>query len=319
MMFFLHLWGFISFWICVCFFTFLTGYTYYFTVKKDLQYSLNKILQLYITYWVVLIILGTIGVLLFNYKYSFIDILLELSAIKTSTVFFAWYVRVYVFLMLIAPVYARYKPHKPLTELVLYSMLIPSAYLIIRYLIYPGTILHEIKQIFCWIPPFFIGYMFAEHRLFERIDGRIKRIISVSRIRYAIIMFIAIDLIIINNNQSIEQTFVKGQYLMTVLNLILYPVLFCVTCFCLIYIAKYLRIRFLSSILSALGAESAVMWFLHNLFFIYDSPFLYKLIYFSDNPIIVTVWVLILIYPPSLAIHKSIKYLSNKDHRIIRK
>lgn len=66
--------GFSIFWnkpldICVPVFAFLTGYFYHYSSTKDYRYSMKKLKQILIPYWMVYVVLLLIGLITHTYVY----------------------------------------------------------------------------------------------------------------------------------------------------------------------------------------------------------------------------------------------------------
>ena len=91
-------------------FIFLTGYTYYYNTNKTFSYSLRKIKGLLTNYWQYLLLL-TIIALYFGKIELNILLLKEVLAFnnKPNTVMiFAWYIQLYIIIILFLPIYAKY-------------------------------------------------------------------------------------------------------------------------------------------------------------------------------------------------------------------
>ena len=89
--------------ICVAGFAFLTGYFYSFSKRQTFGYSIQKILGLYIGYWVVLVFAACVALITNTFDLSLGDFVLEILAIKHRFLCFCWYVLFYLLAMLYLP------------------------------------------------------------------------------------------------------------------------------------------------------------------------------------------------------------------------
>lgn len=91
--------------ICVGMFTFLSGYGLYISYNKNIKYKeiFKKISKLYINYWIIILIFFPIGLYMGIYKFEIKEFILNLLALRTSYNHPAWFLRLYVILILIYP------------------------------------------------------------------------------------------------------------------------------------------------------------------------------------------------------------------------
>ena len=91
--------------ICVGIFVFLSGYGLYVSSKENINYKyiIRRIIKLYINYWIITLIFFSIGKFMGVYKFELKEFVLNLLALNTTYNHPAWFLRLYVMLMLIYP------------------------------------------------------------------------------------------------------------------------------------------------------------------------------------------------------------------------
>ncbi len=160
---------------CVSMFAFITGYTYCFQKGKSYSYSIRKITDLLINYWFVYCVLALIAVLSVGYKYTFEGVVKEAVALYRPTMTFCWYVMFYYSTMLILPIYSKVAGKNVVIDLLLSIIVIPITLNSINNTIETP----EIKEIFNyfigWAPCVFMGYIFASHNVFTRMEHVIEK------------------------------------------------------------------------------------------------------------------------------------------------
>ena len=307
MMFFLHFWGLLFVCkFCIALFCISTGYFYYFVKEKTYRYSLIRIGKLLKIYIVVLAILILAGVIFMKHSYTLKDLLTE--PFTNETVIYAWYVRFYIVLMLIAPLLVK-KIRNPFIRL----LTVTAASLIIYYIIdpYRETMNPNLYWFFSdqaiWTPAFFLGYTIGELGLFEKADALVTKYLTTGWIRKIAVFLVCIMSLIMVFDVDAAEALGKPGF---VLQAIKCAVFGGVAYICIVYLIKNSSLRTVRKVLAALGKESAVMWLLHSICFSYEAAIIRPLIYFAFIPLrnfprnlpVITVWALIVFYVASLLI-----------------
>ena len=119
---------------CVNIFCFLTGYFYYFNKNKTYKYSLKKIWNLLIPYWVVMFLLMGVSTYFCGYHYTWNAVLRESLALSRPTMIFCWYVNFYILCMLCLPLCVKLMSKNIYFDLFLALILYPIIALVGRFL-----------------------------------------------------------------------------------------------------------------------------------------------------------------------------------------
>ncbi len=267
--------------ICVLIFCSLSGYFYYFSKEKTLRYSLRKIRAIVVRYWVCLILLGTIGVLFFHHYYGASSVVKELCALQSTTIRFNWYVSFYVICMLLAPLLTRFLTGRPALEMIVYFVVIPMFFQWIRI----GFLSEFFLHFSTWLPAFFFAYMLAEYSVFEKIAHRYPKLISseICRGLFALSMLVVLSFLNARSHIYFNIAFYPEE-LLILLDIIIMPL----ELYFLFELCKLIQehTKTAARILSALGKESTLMWFLHSVFFTYEKTFFQPLAYFTGIPVL---------------------------------
>lgn len=297
---------------CVAIFSFVSGYAYFFSKDKSYKYSFSRIIKLLIPYWAVLLILGVIGAVFFGYKYTPLSILKEAFAIETKTVEFAWYVLFYMILMLVAPIYAKISSRNAVIDILITCYVVPFILLFISGHFEPSFLTATLFRLAVWSPMFFLGFIFAKHATFEKLDKMFRSGVPDSRRRLVIIFMFALLMPMENYLKKIE---LEPSMLYSALDWILSLFTAGLGMFCITYVCKNIPWKKAAFVLAAIGKESAIMWFLHSIFFNYEKSFFQPILYLPKVHILVIIWGLILCYFPALGIRKLIGLFMNKKEK----
>ena len=320
MMFFLHFWGLLFVCeFCIALFSMSTGYYYYFVKDKTYHYSLIRIGKLLKIYIIVLAILLLAGAIFMKQSYTVKDLLME--PITNNTVIYAWYVRYYIILMLIAPLMVK-KIRNPFVRM----LIVVTASLAVYYIIDPfrDTMNPGLYSFFSgqavWTPAFFLGYSIGELGLFEKADALISKYLTTRLIRnFTIFMIIVLSLILIFEFDA-SAILGKPGYVIQALKCMVFATSAYIS---IVYLIKNSTFRPVRRVIAALGRESAVMWLLHSICFSYEAVIIRPLIYFAFIPLrnfprtlpVITVWALIVFYVASLLIRLAMDICSRKISR----
>lgn len=276
--------------ICVVMFTFLSGYGMYISYgKKEVKFKeiLKKILKLYINYWVILIIFIPIGGWLGVYQINIKEIILNITAIDTSYNHPAWFIRLYLLLMLFYPIIIKCINIYNKNLIIFMSFIITIFGMALTKLYYTlgiNNIFIDLISIFLGGQfSFVLGIIIAKYALFNKVQERIQ-----FKKSYYFIMFIAIIIFMaITLNIPVIGELVK---------LIVTPV----------FIFIMSNIMSENTFISKLGKHSTNIWLMHAFF--YDYLFS-DFIFFPRYSIIIILQLTILLILLSIIINKIISII----------
>lgn len=271
--------------ICVLIFCFLSGYFYYFSKEKTYAYSLRKIRGIFTRYWICLFLLGAVGIFYFDHYYDAASVVKELLALQSTTIRFNWYVAFYFVCMMLAPLLVRFLKKKPIPEAVVYFLVLPLLFQGIFQWIQVEFLSEFFLHCSIWLPAFYSGFMFAEYSVLEKIEARYKKLITSRACQVLVAAVMLPALMVMNASAHIyfNLTFDPDD-LWILLDFIIMPL----EMFFLVELCKLISARTKTAklILSALGKESTLMWFLHSAFFTYEKPLFQPLAYFTGVPVL---------------------------------
>ena len=275
--------------ICVPVFAFLTGYTYCFQQRKNYRYSLHKIFNLLICYWVVFVILAIASVITVHWQYSFLDVLKELLAIYRPTMVFCWYVNFYIILMLILPLISKFFGRFLFLDIV---FIVAFPYILLRIVkfIPINWIQQTLSSLASYLPCVLTGYLFARHQWFQQIDVAYMRLIKRKWLDCIICVFL---LLIAFAGRFIEPSITVVLPRLPIILDISLDVLYApMLVFAVVRLCRdqLKTIPVLKKGLQTLGDLSLPMWFVHCIFFNNAKTFFQPLLYAPRNPVLVAVW-----------------------------
>lgn len=285
--------------ICVPIFVFLTGYFYFFS-KKTYRYSIRKISDLYINYIIVFLLLLSIAILLNVYQFSFPMFLAEAAAIVRPNMTHGWYVLFYAMAMLLMPIYAKIAEKN---DLLAFSLFTVVPWFVNSGLSMTGiplsSAMSDVLDYLLWLPCMASGFCFAKYDMFGKIAATVitksKFLNAVISILFMMIPFIA-------------------QYLNSYLSFINVPMFL----FGLLSIIKTVKVKWIFAPISVIVKYSVLMWFTHCIFAnpcaIYTQPILY----YPQNPILVTVWGLLMCLAAAFVLKFPIDLLIKWKNKIFR-
>lgn len=286
--------------ICVCIFAFLTGYSYYFCKSKSLKYTLKKCTDVWISYAFSFLLLLIPALLFHTCKYSLTKFILELFALERPTMVFCWYVVFYYTTMLALPVYSALS-EKSAVACFLASLIIPlylsgAAESIISE---DFKIYSQIFANMSWFPCVSCGYLFAQKRLFFQFSILLssKRKIRNIGISLLLMSFAAGARIFTENYDfACAALFIYGS------------------------VELYHAIDFkrLFIPLEIIGKYSLLLWFIHCAFFNNYKSFTQPILYFSQNPVSVLLFGLILCLSIAVIISIPISYLIKTKNKLLK-
>lgn len=281
--------------ICVGLFAFLTGYFFAFS-KGTLRYSLGKITDFLLSYWVVCVPLLAVALLTGWGKLSRSGALLELLGLKSRVMIFCWYVYFYCIILVMLAVLTRLGDLPPAME-ALVLLGIPS----ILFGIWALLDIHPVLRAVCenlrlWYPCVAVGWLFARHGLFTRwlepFTGRSGVLCRIA-VPAGMVLLAVLGRYCISGLTLGFVIFRSGEYPLKLTADVLYAPLF------LFGGAKLLTLRPGSPVvrvLEAIGKRSMLMWFYHCVFFDCFKRVTQPVLYFPRNPVLVLLNGLLLCY-----------------------
>ena len=282
--------------ICVPVFAFLTGYFYFFNTKKSMRYSVQKISDVLVSYWMVYIPLLIFAVSTKCYRVNAADIFYEMLALKRPIMSFCWYVYFYYCTMLLLPLLSRNTKAIPFAADIVVWLLLPNIACIVFIHWNNNDLIQQIPQnMKLWFPCVAAGYLFAKHKLFDLFDSFLGN----TKPYWNILLYV---LLIIGSamGRYVCDSFTIGSilvrdipYNLTFSMDIVYSPIFI---YGLAKLLQCVKISWILKLLGELGKKSLVMWFVHCCFFSCCSPLTQKILYFPKNPILVTIFGLLLCY-----------------------
>ena len=288
--------------LCVPVFSFLTGYFYFFSKYKTLKYSIRKITDLLVNYWLAYVVLALIAVFTVQHSYNLIDVLKEMFAVYTPTMRFCWYVCYYYLLMLFLPVYAKMHSEGGIVSDLAVIILIPFAINTVSSYV-SNEIIGQILTDISWLPTALIGYVFAAYNMFGCLDKLLLRtidrnwIVTTLLITGLIVPFIGRVL-----EPQIGISFAWPSKTLDINLDILYAPIFVYSLVKLRdmirnKIAKSNSIFIVDRAIRSIGTYSMFMWFFHCIYFNMCANLFQPVLYFPKIPILVLIWGLAISWP----------------------
>jgi hypothetical protein len=262
--------------ICVCVFSFLTGYSYYYTKQKTYRYSIKKLTDVWVSYLITFFVLLIPAIVLKVYDFSIKNFILELFALRTPTMRFCWYVVYYITAMLILPLYYKYSEKAPMFCFCM-TLIAPRLLLSAADSFVPDSLkgFNQIIEYMCWFPTAASGLLFAKYGLFHEFSNLLRTKNKTLNIAIACLL-ICMALQIRNFSTAVDfataPVFVYG----------------------IVEIYRNIKIKEIFAPLKLIGKYSLLMWFAHCVFFNSCEKYTQPILYFPMNPILVTAWGLLL-------------------------
>ena len=284
--------------ICVCLFAFLNGYFYYFS-KGTISYSLRKITDFLLSYWLTCIPLMLLAVLTGCYTLSKTGVLSELMGLQNTVMSFCWYVNFFCIILLLLPILARKQSQSPMMDLLI-LLVIPTVALNLWQALDMNAVRSAVAwNLRQWYPCVAVGYLFAKYELFTRwFDGfagesRTPRT-YVRGLVCAVLVWAAFrGRYYIQGINLGSVTFRGGEFLIMLTEDVLFAPMFLYGGANLLRMAKNTVV---ANLLGKIGKRSMFMWFYHCIFFNCCKSYTQIVLYFPRNPVLVLVNGLILCY-----------------------
>lgn len=303
--------------LCVPVFSFLTGYFYAFNQNRTFRYTLRKITDLYVSYWIVYLAILIFAMAVGCWDFSLYSFAFEMAALQMPLMVFCWYVLFYSYSMLLLPVLA--KRDSSLVEDVLYLLLLPvivSSVLSGMYL--EGFMNSVVQNIRDWYPGIVSGYLCAKYTVFEKLfdrgADRCKDTVSKLLIWFALAVTAAAGRYWWKYLYIGSLQLRSGNYpIMLTADFFLAPMF--------VYgaarLLQYVKNTVLMKILGEIGKYSLHMWFLHCVFFNVCRQVTQPILYWPGKPVLVVIWGLVLCYVPAVLLDKLIVPCNKLKNRFL--
>lgn len=282
--------------ICVSVFAFLTGYFYCLGSRKTYGYSLKKIGNFLVSYWLVYLPFLLLAVGLGCYSLG-TGALLGAFGLDSEVMTFCWYVYFYCAAMLLLPLTERLSTGSLWRDALLLGVLPLMAVTAIREALpdnVAGALAAVVQE---WYPCVHVGWLMCRYDIFEEIQestgGR-----QASTWKSCILWFTMACLVCLARavcpRVSIARAFFRGYWLDIPLNMdVFYAPIFL---WCLKHLLDWLSGTRLFRLLGEIGRESMGMWFFHCLFFNCCAEYTQPLLCWPRLAVPVLLWGLLLCY-----------------------
>lgn len=302
--------------LCVPIFCFITGYFYFFNTHKTYKYSIKKITDILISYWCVFFVFAIVATVFAEYKYTFLSFIAELFALKRPTMRFCWYVNFYIVFMLLLPVITKLLSRNIHIDLFVCLILIPNMFRLFNRFVNNSIISELIGNQQSWLSCVLIGYIFANYSLFEKIEHLNFQIIKNKKLNTGLML---VGILCIPFGRIAIPSLTLGFSHLPSLYIsmdVIYAPLFI---YAVVYLCNTIRARIANRLLVIIGNYSLLMWFVSCIFYNNCKAIFQPLLYFPRNPILVTIWGLLLCLSVSFVLEKGIVRIQNcKNTRVVK-
>ena len=274
--------------ICLCIFSFLTGYFYFYNNNKTIFYSLKKILSIWLKYLAFLIPILIIVIILNYNNYSLKYFFYDFFSYDSKTMIFCSYIPFYSFSLIY--IFFLSKIERKLPSYILFFLFfLPKLLCLYIFHFYSMT-----SYYLLFLPCIGIGYITAKYRIFYIIDN------------------------FFNFNKKLLNIIIGLIFLLLPLIILYYFKLFSICSLLFVYgslkIFYTVNNKLFFNPILVMGKYSISMWFIHCIFFnqlkIYTQPILF----FSKNQFLVLIWGLFICFIISYLLEKLFKIM--KDSKL---
>lgn len=305
--------------LCVGIFAFLTGYFYHFSREQTLRYSLRKIKDLLISYWVVYALLLALAFALGCWAFSPSSFAGGLFGLDDSVMIFCWYIHFYILTMLALPVLVKLSSGTLAGDCLLLLVLPVGLFsgmqgmLQAEFGVDSGWIVEILLAVKEWLPCVISGYLFARYGIFEGYFDGVFRRVRAGWARVLLCLVLCGGAFfgrLLCPRMTLGSISIAGSWVELVFSMdILYGPLF-------VYGASNLlrdiNMPLVRRPLEALGHRSMLMWFLHCVFFNCCKEYTQPVLYFLKNPLLVFLFGLGICYLAAVLIDIPLKKLLNR-------
>ena len=285
--------------ICVSIFAFLTGYFYYYSKKKNYKYSLKKIADILLPYWLVFFIFALCAKVLVSYNYTPVTILKEMFALELPTMYHCWYVHFYCIVMLFLPVYAKLLQYFEKHPFLSFCMILTPKVLAVLFAFVPNNYVKTILvPFFNEFPNVLAGYLFASFRWFDvfaKVSERIKCKVLKNTWGEMCVYFL-LSIACIMSRWAVPTMEAKKMIPFPIPDNLLEIASAAIFVYSAAYMITYIKWHYLQIVLEQIGKYSMLMWFFHCIFFNNCKEIFQPILYLPKVPILVLIWGLLLSY-----------------------
>lgn len=277
--------------ICVGIYLFLSGYGLYISYNERITYKgiAKRIYKLYLNYWIIFLIFIPIGIILKRYSFDIENFILNFIGVKDSYNGEWWFLRLYIMLLLLYPIFIKYINKYNKNTILILSFIINIVGYGLTKIMYilriDSFIISSIILILGGQFLFMLGIIVCKYALFNKLNEKIGWFEKFD------LAFLIIIILIIMVTVDIP---VLGE----VLNLISIP----------IFIFTVSKIISEKTILSILGKHSTNIWLMHSFFCYYLFQ---KFTFISKNPIVIILQQIIVTVIISIIINKILNLISS--------
>jgi len=267
--------------ICVAGFAFLTGYFYAFSKRQNLEYSIRKILGLYIGYWTVLFFMTGVAVFSGTFSLSLGDFMLEVLAVRYRLLCFCWYVLFYLMAMLYLPLIVAVAGNR-LHLWLLLGVVVPFiAYMAL------GKYIGPLEKFQVYFPIMTGGVLCGKYAVFGRMDSLIDKCGR----RYAWFFIFASVGGVLAVFFEPGWLYLGPQHLvLTIVRKIIRIASIPVFVYALSRLIRSVKPEVILIPLRSVGRYSMLLWFLHGGFFNISKTVTQPLLFWPHHPLFVTLW-----------------------------
>lgn len=309
--------------VCVGLFAFTTGYAMFVNKKRyeRCRYCILKAFQFLIQYWIIMIIFFILGVLIDEPLPTLKTFILQSFGVHTMTGFnwnyntsihpvFAWYVSFYLLFLILHPLLIKLSKLNFWIDNIVYAIFFGGIYFFIVYhpiVELPFDIMKVTSNFAIWGYIGMIGYLFAKHDMFSKIDNVIRKHVNPT-ILVSVSMLSVLAIIVVRQK--------LGFYICNILawDAIWTPILI----YALINIINYINKGWLEKVLLKLGKYSMNMWFLHGIFFSPNHNIQW-VAYFPKYPILILIWTLLIMFLCTIPVSKLQDYIIERINILVNK
>ena len=294
--------------LCVPLFCFLTGYTYFFGRDKSYHYSLRKITDVLVSYWLVFLLFAMAAAAC-GYHYSLKGVLLELFALERPTMVFCWYIYFYIVTMLVLPLL-----HKGMGRNLWLDLF--TTQILLRFVLkgmeigFRQPLLHEVTgNTLQWLPVVLTGYLFACYQGFEKLDDLFSHVPG----RFLICMPV---FLLVPFGRNIEPVLTLGNTAISlgnVLDVLITPLFI----FAAVQLQKILPQGKWYQLPVWIGRYSMYMWYLHCIFFNNAQDFFKPILYAPRLPVLVLLWGLAICGLAAWLLDKPVRRINAAKNRLL--
>ena len=310
--------------ICVPVFCFLTGYLYAYREDRSLRYSLRKISDLLLEYWSVFLPFAGLAAFLLHYSYTPRAFFAELFGVSLyfPTMTFGWYVAFYFLSMLLLPLAARIPAKNIHLDIFLSLLVFPVPVRILLRFVGIQSVRAILGNLLTWFPVTLSGLIFGRYRLFERMEDALLKVPIRPKkgVRVALLL-LAVLILPMGRFAADRVTLLfpplpflgKSPSFGISLDTVYAPLFL----FALSSLIGEFRRGILRRIPERIGALSPLMWFLSCGFFNNCRTIFQPLLYGPRNPVLVTLWGLLLCGGAAFLLNLGVSRLIRLKKRIL--